>query len=293
MRPALAAACLFALPAAADDKPAADPKAAAVATLKRVNPEAAPATAETDDLVLAWPASPGTRGPALATAAQKAFGVAKAALKFEGNETLWPGKLTVFVLPSAVQYAAFVRVVEGRRADKGAWHALNTRAEAPYVVVSPGRGEKPTDAEQQQDVGTLVGAALVTRKGGATPQNPLPEWLALGFGRAMTAQAEGGSRLTNYRAKAKAAVVGGKGRPGVRLADVWSGTAVKDADLAAASLAEFLATGPAADRFGKFLNGFKPAENGDPGTVAQALEAADWKPETLEAAWKRWVATGK
>lgn len=295
MTRAVLASLVLALPAAARDDAAnavAAQKAKATEALKRIAPDGSPTAAETADLLLVWPAPPAN--PRVTAAAQKAFGVAKAAVRFEPDDTLWPGKLTVYVLASPAQYAAFVRTVEGRRADKGGWYALNTRADAPYVVVSPGRGEKPTEAELAADVGTLVGAALITRKAGATPADPLPEWLALGFGRAMNAQAEGGTRLAAFRAKAKAAAVGGKGRPGgVRLADVWAGPASKDTEFAAASLAEFLATGPQADKLPAFLGGFKPGENDEPGSVARAIEAAGWKPEALEAAWKRWAAAGR
>lgn len=285
--PLLALAVMSAA-ATAEDQTIAAQKERARANMKKSGVEKS-ASVETADL-LVFAAVPDAKAKPLADAVQKAFAYTKSVLKFEDSEALWPGKLTVYVFPGRASYAAFVRAVEQRQPEKGVWYAINPRADPPYVTVGGELGERTTDAEVQADAAAVVAAALLTRKAGAA----LPEWLLLGFGRAMYSRTEGGAKLAAYKARSKAAVLGTKARPvPVRAADVWEGTQSKNRDLIAASLAEYLAVGPEAAKFPKFLAGFKPTEQVESPTVATALEAAEWKPDALETGWKRWVATGK
>ena len=86
---------------------------------------------------------------------------------------------------------------------------------------------------------------------------------------------------------------GAAGRGG-RIADLWGETKPANAGVLAASFAEYLAYGPGAANFLKLVSGFRPGENGEMPSVQQALEAAGWKDwNALDAAWRKWVATGK
>jgi hypothetical protein len=60
------------------------------------------------------------------------------------------------------------------------------------------------------------------------------------------------------------------------------------------SVAEFLAFGPKTVDFGKFLDALRPGEENQNPTVQTGFMALGWKDEAAaEAAWKRWVQTGK
>ena len=56
---------------------------------------------------------------------------------------------------------------------------------------------------------------------------------------------------------------------------------------------DYLAFGPCAADFPKFLNAFRPSEAIPMPTVDQVLEAMMWKAADLDKTWKKYVATGK
>ena len=56
---------------------------------------------------------------------------------------------------------------------------------------------------------------------------------------------------------------------------------------------EYVVFGPGAKESARFLGGFRPSEAIATPGPAQALEAAGWKEPQLEAAWRKWVQTGK
>jgi hypothetical protein len=147
---------------------------------------------------------------------------------------------------------------------------------------------KATDADQFANTAAVVaGAYLKARAGSAA----VPEWLADGFGRVTALRAEGATsrRYAAYKTGVRNAL-----RGPVALPDLWGESKLPGAELIANSVAEFLAYGPGAPKFIDVINGFRPAENGDIPTAPQAFEAAGWKDvPTLEAAWRKWLVTGK
>jgi len=247
---------------------------------------------ETDDLRV-YAAVPDGKAKPLAEALQKTFELGRTTLKFAPDEKSWPGKLTAFVLTDPVQFTNYVRLVEQRRPDKGVAYAINVRGDQPYVISSVEPGGRATDAELTAEAAAVVGAAVLTRKAG--PGADVPEWLALGFGRAAAVRADGNpTRLAAYRSRARAAVLGTKTKPaGARPIDVWGGLKTKDSPVIAASFVEYLAFGPEAEKFPKFVTAFKPGDNMLTPTPEAALADAGWKPEALEIGWKQWVAKQK
>ncbi len=250
-----------------------------------------PFVAETDGLIVYSPL-PENRVKSLSENLQKVFTFAKANLKFEATEKLWPGKLSVVVFSDPRQLDFYLRTIEQVKPERDNWYMLNIRSELPVVLVCPERASKSTDTELTNDVGTLVSMALLNKKGGTAT---LPIWVQMGYGRITSIRADSKmSTLANYRAKAKVVVVGSRTKPApVRLDDVWSGAKNAESELVWTSLLDYMAYGPGAENFPKFLNGFRPGENGAEGSVMAALESAEWKSEELELAWKRWVLTGK
>jgi hypothetical protein len=279
----------LAAPAVADDRAdaVATQRTAADATLAEVNLKVTPV--ETDDL-LVYAALPTAKVKPLATALQKAHTAAVKASKRPGSDPLWAGKLTVYVLPDARAYKSFVQ--QGLKGSPTAreTYRLDLKGNTPAVVVGAGVGQKPTDAQLTAEAAAVVGAAVLDKAYEVT----LPDWLRVGFGRAVYLRADGpkSQRLAAHRAKVKSLYARTGGAAFSPWA-VWGGQSVNEFDTVAASFAEFLAFGPLADGLPKFVGGFKPSEQNESPTPEQAMEAAGWKPVALDTAWKQWVLSGK
>jgi hypothetical protein len=279
------------LTAAADERSdaAKKQKAAAAANLKAADLKAA--HVETADL-LVYAAVPEAKTKPLATALQQTFTVAAKALKVDSPEKLWPGKLTVYILPDSRQYKGFVLSALKRPAAKGETYALELRAEPPFVLAGMELGEKPTDAQVTETAAGLVASAVLSRHVG-TGSAALPEPLLLGFGKAASMRTGGSTnRLATHRRQVRALYTKTQGKA-FKLDTVTSGQTSPDTELVGTSLAEFLAFGPGAGKFQAVLNGLKPSDDNRNPTLQLALAAAEWKPEEVEPAWQKWVYTGK
>ena len=271
---------------------AAKQKAAAETKLTAAKIKAA--AAETDDLLVFATLSE-ERTKSLSTAMQKTYAVAFKALKLDPASPPWSGKLSVFVFTEPRQYKGFVLDALKRSPLPRETRALELRGDTPSAIDGVGLGEKPTDAQVTAEVCGLVAGALMSRKAGVGGSIPfsLPDWLQTGFGQAAYVRADaGGARLTAHRSKVKALYNKTRGQ-GFKTASVWGDTATPESELLAVSFVEYLVFGPDAEKFPAFLEAFKPGETGDAPTVAAVLTAMDWKVETLEAGWRKWVATGK
>jgi hypothetical protein len=282
-------------PAPAQDKKKADggkdpAKASAVENLKKAG-VAKPTAVETKNFVVAG-SLPESKARALGAALEKTLAVARKAAKFDEKESPWKGgRLVVYFLPDSDEYQSFMRRVlqvrpEGAHAD--------FRAEPSFLVDPVELPGKPTEADQYAATAARVAGELLKAKGTGTQR--VPEWLREGFGRvsAMRAEGTGSKRYLAYRAQAKAAAFGTKtGRPAA-IADVWGGQKSPGSDALANSLAEFVAFGPKAAEFDKFIDALRPGEGNMNPTAMSGFMALGWKDEAAaEAAWKRWVQTGR
>jgi hypothetical protein len=77
------------------------------------------------------------------------------------------------------------------------------------------------------------------------------------------------------------------------MANLWNDMPLDDRETVATSLMDYIAFGPGAKESALFLGGFRPSDTVPNPGVAQALEAARWKEPQLEAAWRKWVQSGK
>jgi hypothetical protein len=210
---------------------------------------------------------------------EKQYEFAWDALQFEKKDAL-AGKVTVYLFPGREPFANFVRRVEKRRVMADDVGSFSVADDDLHAAASPPRkGAMPLEAMAGQQIAGL----LLTRKAGAS--TPLPSWLLDGFGRA-----------TYYRAAPGTKVVLDERRQAARLArarsaaDVWNGAAAADEmDVLAGSLVDFLAYGPGSAKFAALVVGFKPGENQDSRTMAQAMEAAGIKADVVESRWKAWA----
>jgi hypothetical protein len=284
LRLAFALMLIGAMPVAADEASEKLKKAAAANLAKAEVTKTA--TVETDSLIVCS-TLPEAKTKALADQLQKVHALGRKVLQFEEKDDIWKGKLTVYYLPETKAYKNFVRSVAQSRPDESYFFSL--RSDPPFVVESAGGSEKATEPEQFGEAGSHIAAALLVNKGGTG--TTFPEWVKGGLGRAISLRAEGptSKRYGNYKAASRRVVLGGG--KGVPISEVWEGKG-KDSEVLATSLMDYIAFGPGQSNFLKFINGFRPTENNQSPGVPQALEAAMWKQETLEAAWKKWVQAG-
>lgn len=285
----LALAASFALAGAgqAVDAPP-EQKAAAEAKLKAA--KLTLGKGETDHL-LVYAAYPDAKVQAMAVTAEKAYLAAAKVLSLKPDAVT--GKVAVYALPDAKAYKAFVLQALKRSPRAKEASELKLRGETPFVVFAPA-GDRPTADAVAAEAGELVAGGLLGVKAGITTGSGLPEWLERGFGRAVGLHADGNAgKLAAFKTKVRTLATKTSGRA-FQFAYVWGDAAVgADADTLATSFADYLAYGPGAAKFAAFLGAFKPAEGNDSPGVDDAFRAADWKPEELEAAWKRWAVTGR
>ena len=273
-----------------DKEAGAKAKAAAAENLKKAKVDKT-TVVETDHFIVAG-SMPEEKAKALGTVLEKTLAVARKAAKYEEKDAAWKGKLTVYFLPNGDEFKSFMRRVlqtppEGVYAD--------VRAELPLIVDPAELPGKPTDADLYAATAARVAGELLQAKGTGT--QVIPAWLRDGFGRVSAMRAEGltSKRYTTYKAAARNAILGPKGGKPPAVADAMAGEKSATSEALANSLAEFLAFGPKAADFGKFLDALRPGENVAAPTVsAQGFPALGWKDDvSADAAWKKWVQTGK
>jgi hypothetical protein len=290
-------AVLLAVPPAAsqpsatgqDKAQAAKAKATALENLKKCKVEK-PTVIETDRFIVAGSMSE-EKAKALGVVLEKTLTLARKAAKFEEKDAAWKGKLTVYFLPESDEFKAFMRRIlqtspEGVFADM--------RAELPILVDPADMPGTPTDADLYAATAARVAGELLQAKGTGT--QVIPPWLRDGFGRTTAMRAEGvtSKRYLAYK-KAAQALLGGRAGKTPVLEDVWSDSKSAAGELMATSFADFLAYGPRANDFGKFLEALRPSEAVQNPTVQQnGFESLGWKDQVApDAAWKKWVLTGK
>jgi hypothetical protein len=270
-----------------DKEKAAKAKASAIANLKKVKIDK-PTIVETDNFIVAGSLSE-ERAKALAAVLEKVLPAARKAAKFDEKDLAWKGTLVVYFLPDSEEFKSFMRRVL-QVPPEGTY--IDLRSE-PALVVDPGDlPGKPTDADLFAAVAARIAGEHLRAKGTGT--QVIPEWLRDGFGRVTVMKATGSPKYAAYKTAAKNALFNAKLAKPPSIADVGTGEKSAAGEALANSLAEFLAYGPKSADFGKFLDGLRPSEAVASPTIQQGFEALGWKDQAMaDAAWKRWVQTGK
>ena len=248
---------------------------------------------ETADLLLytTWPEA---KAKSLAVGVQKVYELARKTLQFEAADSPWPGKLTVFFIPERKEFNTFIRLVEQRKPDVTDTTSVQVRGKEPYILVGLETDSKFTDGDMAGEVGAAVAESLLNTKAGVSAGAvTLPGWIATGFGKLMVLRVDGNAaKLAAYKVKVRGLIAKGK-TVTAKASDAWGEAKTKETDTITVSVVDFLLFGPDSTKFAKVLSGFKPSEERPTPTVEQSLEVADYKPDTLDAAWKAWLAKGK
>jgi hypothetical protein len=216
-----------------------------------------------------------------AAALETRYKLARASLKVGAKETLWPGKLTVYLIVERRLFSTFMRTIAKQRPSTDDSGVFSLRGAESFIAACPPQTKYDPSLENQ--AGEQLAAAILSQRGGGA----LPDWLIAGFGRATSWRAAPSVHFNDRNAAKRLVKVNS-------LNDVWDGKLnAEEAPVLRASLVEFLAYGPGAETFPKFIEAFKPAPNGQPKTVAEALKAVRYEPERLNQRWHAWVATGR
>ena len=250
-------------------------------------------TVETPELLVSGP-YPAAQLARVAGEVQKAYAAAILALKFTAKDDPIPGKLAVYIVTEPKQHKIFLLQAFKRAPRVHEAVDLQLRGEAPYVVLNAGADEKPSEASVTAQASRAVAAALLNIKAGTTTADVgLPTWLETGFGNAVTLRAEGNAtKLAAHKARVRGLVVKTRGLA-LQLPTVWGENPSPESDTVVTSFVEYLVYGPGADKFSAILAALKPSEGNDSPTIGTAFTAVDWKPEAIEAAWRKWATTGK
>ncbi|HEV3383861.1 MAG TPA: hypothetical protein VG097_03550 [Gemmata sp.] len=262
-------------------------KEAVVANLKKADLSKANIV-ETDNFFLVG-VMPEEKAKALGTLLEKVVPVARKGLHYEAKEETWKGKLAVYYLPETRDFKSLIRTTFMMKPE-GIYY--DVRSDTPLVVDPVEVSGKATEGELFSNTAMNVASAYLKARGSTAN---IPSWLLNGFGRVTALRSEGlnSTRYQSFKKQAKV-VASGKGNPPVAIADLWAENKPANADVLSASFVEYMAYGPGAENFIKLVYGFRPDENGNPTSVAQAFEAAGWKDTAaLEKLWQKWVATGK
>lgn len=252
-------------------------KEAAAAHWKQLFGDDAPATEETARFLIYAPTSMSARQlEDLGAALEKQAATARGALKIGTKDEPWPGKLTVYLLADRRSFASFMRTVAKKRPTDEA--GIFSLEDMPYVAASPPQQKYQPSLEGQ--AAEQVAAAMLAKKAGAA----VPEWVVAGFGRATSWRANPAASYQD-RVQVRRLI------KGHTASDVWNDkVTAAEAPYLRASLVEYLAYGPGAPQFLKFLEGFKPGENQRMPTTMDAFKAvrADYA-EAVSRAWPAWA----
>jgi len=205
-------------------------------------------------------------------------------LLFKPDDEVFPGKLTVFLMPEPKDFDSYLRRIEKQRVASAEVGYVNAADEKLRVAASPPRAKG--DPEVAVQGAQQVAAAVLHRKAGV--KTVLPMWLTQGFGRATYYRSAGAKDKDVIAERRNASKWATANKRNVQ--DAWNGaTSGEEANALAAGTADFLAYGPGKSKFLAILDGFKPGENVDSHTIEQALQAAELTPMGINAAWQRFI----
>jgi hypothetical protein len=285
---ALALLLAFALAPVAADELSDKQRKAAGANLKKGEVAKAVVVETSRFIVCATVAE--AKAKVLGEGLEKAYTSARKGLQMEDKDNPWKGKLTVYYLTDRREFNRFALSVAGEKTRDS--YVISAKGDEPFLINGPELGEKTPEADLFFETGVLVASATIQGQYAAAL---LPEWVKNGFARAAALRAAGTTspRYTAYKNKARRVVLGAPGKAPAPMANLWNDMPLDDRETVATSLMDYIVFGPGAKESDKFLRGFLPSDTVPTPGVAQALEAAKWKEPQLEAAWRKWVQTGK
>jgi hypothetical protein len=227
---------------------------------------------------------PGTDLPNLASILEQQYAKACKALQLDKEPAPWLGKLTLFLLPDAKKYPHMIRLLQRRKADEDEVASSGSDSMFPHVAACTGKA--PGDLGALGNAGVQMSALVLS----ARAKVPLPVWLNEGFGRATVLHAGAGTALAADRRKASAIL--NKTARGVD--EIFTSTLGPDEQpYLRTSFVDYFAYSGLTAKFIPFIEGFRPDEKGNPGTLETALKKANTTRDNLQTNWHKYAKAFK
>lgn len=240
-----------------------------------------PVVAETKNLIVLAPKSIGKRAQEWAKLAEKHRELATKTLELDDEEAQ-ETKLGIFIWANADQLKSYIRRVEKRSPEKDEVAVVNPDDWVLRAAATVGSAKEGTLGEHR--AGEMVAAMMIGRKAKRT--NKVPEWLSLGFGRATTWKLATPSLRPLMEEKRRVAAYSKK----------WNGWQVicgeasgPDSTALQASAVYYLAFGPSAPKFTKFVEGFQLDDNNNTRSLEQVIEFSGIEREAFSTGWQKWA----
>lgn len=216
---------------------------------------------------------PEARTKSLSGTLEKHLATLHKALKFEATESVWKGKLAVFVLPDRSDFVSFIRKSQKRSPRDGEVTFGTIAGNEPLLVI----GEPDQPRQTPENLATYeLAVSLLKRKMGAGEP---PDWVADGLVRA-----------TAYRVANPGLKTRGFKAPVAPFSTLWSEQASPELRSSyAAYVVDYLVYGPGADLLSNFLSAIRPGENGatPSGDAIFKTLTGDWA--TFEVYARKWI----
>lgn len=240
-----------------------------------------PVVAETKNLIVLAPKSIGKRAQEWAKLAEKHRDLALKTLDLDDEEAQ-EAKLGIFIWANADQLKSYIRRVEKRSPEKDEVAVVNPDDWVLRAAAIVGTAKEGTLGEHR--VGEMVAALMIGRKAKRTSK--VPDWLTMGFGRATTWKLATPSLRPLVEEKRRVASYSKKWNGWQVLCGDASGP---DATALQASAVYYLAFGPSASKFTKFVEGFQLDDNNNTRSLDQVIEYSGIEREAFSTGWQKWV----
>ncbi len=252
-----------------------------VAWFKAVLPNEEPVIAEGKNIVILTPKSSGKRAQEWVTLAEKHRELAIQTLDLDESDTQ-EAKLGIFLWATPDQFKNYLRRVEKRSPEKDDIVEINSNDWVLRAAATVGPVKDGILSDHR--AGELAAAMMVGRK--AKKANKIPEWLILGFGHATTLKIAKQNLKPLMEERRKVAQMSKK----------WNGWQVicgdangPEASVLQASAVYYLAFGPSASKFPKFVEGYQLDDNNNTRSLDQVLEFSGVEKDTFSTGWQKWA----
>ncbi len=252
-----------------------------VTWFKIVLPNEEPVIAEGKNIVILTPKTSGKRAQEWIALAEKHRELAIQTLDLDESDTQ-EAKLGIFLWANPDQFKTYLRRVEKRSPEKGDLVEINSGDWVLRAATTVGSVKDGLLSDHR--AGELAAAMMVGRK--AKKANKIPEWLVLGFGRATTWKIAKQTLKPLVEERRKVALLSKK----------WNGWQVlcgdahgPEAPAMQASAVYYLAFGPTASKFPKFVEGYQLDDNNTTRSLDQVLEFSGVEKDTFSTGWQKWA----
>jgi hypothetical protein len=203
----------------------------------------------------------------------------------ENRKPLWVGKMTVYLFAEKKQMNSLIRSVEKRRPADAGLGSFYLKGEQVHIAACNPAAKDDLPLEQQTF--QHLAEASLTRFAG--DGNGIPEWVVRGWLDACAWEANPKQREVGFK---EALGVADHKKTPKGTNELFAGALTgKELFVVRASLLDFLAFGPAKEKFPEWLRAFK-VERGKTKTIAETLTSLDQNPTKLNRDWRTYVRKG-